>query len=436
MLSFKDYLIEDLSAVKALTGAEKSSFDRAIKPYTYEIKSSSGKTTTIVVRSAADARKEVKADVENKLRSAGFKFKALKTGGSTGSTSVDFLKHTVLITYKPASGGMAETTLNSTITELVPALAFMSGRTDFSTPKELYNFVKNVKGNPGGVYVDKKDIAAGQKFIASMPNSSKFEEKMTNALGVLKYLKNLNSKNTIANIYWGYRKKPEGVGKNHKGDLFIKFDNGKMMGVSLKAGGAKTKEPQLNTYVNKLFDDMGLEKEKKLLVNKVYNKIHSTLGLSKTWDSRSEKSKSIDMIEKYKSKSSKKYEALYDEMLEIIRTSVISVMNISKESTLDYIRKQVLKKDDSIPLVVIKAVADNYQQVTDEDQLDAFLPLVKKVRAYKSMASKQNWFIELSSKDKVLVMNMSIRSNKPMPENKVAQGYNLAIKYNGIGEAK
>lgn len=435
MISFKHYLTEDLSGVKSLSGSEKYIFNQAIKPYTYEVKSSTAKTTTLVIRSADDARKQVKADVEKKLQAGKFDFKSLKTGGSTGSTSISFGRHTVLITYKPSSGGMSETTLNSTMTELVPALAFMSGRTDFSSPKELYDFVKKIKGNPG-VYVDKKDISAGQKFIQMMPNSSKFEEKMTNAIGVLKYLKDLNSESPIANIYWGYRKKPEGVGKSHKGDLFIKFTSGEMLGVSLKAGGAKTKEPQLNTYVNKLFDDMGLEKEKKVLVSSVYNKIHSTLKLPDNWDSRAQKSKSIATIEKFREKSPKKYEAKYDEMLELIRNSVISVMNMSKKATLDYIRKQVLKKDDSVPLVVIKAVGDNYQQVTDEDQLDAFLPRVTKVRAYKSMASKQNWFIELTSRNKVLVMNMSIRSNKPMPENKVAQGYNLAIKYNGIGEAK
>jgi vacuolar-type H+-ATPase subunit E/Vma4 len=436
MLSFKHYLFEDLGAVKSLSASEKAAFDRAISPFTYEVKNSTSKTTTVVVRAPDEERKQVKSDIENKLTRARLKFQPLKTGGSTGSTSVSFSNHSVLITYKPSSGGMSETTLNSTITELVPALAFMSGKTSASTPKELYNFVKKVKGNPGGVYLDKKDMEAGQKFIENMQSSSKFEEKMLNAIGVLKYLKDLNSKNPISNIYWGYRKKPEGVSGKHKGDLFIKFSNGEMLGVSLKAGGAKTKEPQLNTYVNKFFDDMGFESDKNQLVNKVYNAIHSTLKLPSDWDSRSQKSKSIDKIEQFREKSPKKYEAKYDQMLELIRDSIISAANKDKKTTLEYIRKQILKKDDVVPLVVVKAVNDNFQLVTDEDQLDAFLPLVTKVKAYKSLASKQNWYIELSSRNKTLVMNMSIRSNKPMPENKIAQGYNLAVKFNGISVGK
>ena len=436
MLSFKGYLAEDLSGVKTLTSKEVSSFNKAISPHTYEVKSSSKSKSTIIIRAPDEERKQVKAEVEGKLSRAGLKFQSLRTGGSTGSTSVSFANHTVLITYKPSSGGMSETTLNSTITELVPALAFMAGKTSAKSPKELYDFISKVKGNPGGVYLDKKDMEAGQKFIQMMSSSSKFEEKMMNAIAVLKYLKDLNSKNPIANIYWGYRKKPEGVSGKHKGDLFIKFTNGEMLGVSLKAGGAKTKEPQLNTYVSKFFSDMGMESDKSQLVDRVYDSIHSTLGLSKDWESRGKKSASIDKIEKYKEKSLKKYEAKYDQMLDMIRDSIISAVNSSKKKTLEYIHKQILKKDDAVPLVVIKAYGDNFSQVTDEDQLDAFLPLVKSIKAYKSMASKQAWFIELSSKDKVLIMNMTIRSNKPMPENKIAQGYNLAIKFNGISQGK
>lgn len=436
MLSFKDYLTEDLSGVKTLTSKEISSFNRVLARYKYEIKTSSRTKTTVIVRAPDEERKQLKTEIENKLSRAGLKFQSLRTGGSTGSTSISFSNHTVLVTYKPSSGGMSETTLNSTITELVPALAFMSGKKIARSPKDLYNHISKIKGNPGGVYLDKKDMEAGQKFIQGMPSSSKFEEKMMNAIAILKYLKDLNSQKSIANIYWGYRKKPDGVSSKHKGDLFIKFTTGEMLGVSLKAGGAKTKEPQLNTYVNKFFTDMGLESDKNDLIDKVYNSVHSTLNLPKDWDSRGKKTTSIDKIEKYKEKNLEKYEKKYDKMLDIIRNSIISAVNSSKEKTIEYIHKQILKKDDVVPLVIIKAYDDNYQQITDEDQLDTFLPLVKTIKAYKSMSSKQAWFIDLSSKDKVLTMNMTIRSNKPMPENKIAQGYNLAIKFNGISHGK
>src|SRR6056300_819746 len=65
-------------------------------------------------------------------------FKTLKlpvTEKKTSLSSEDITEttidgKTVRIVYKPMSGGMTETTLNSTITELVPCLAFLNGITE------------------------------------------------------------------------------------------------------------------------------------------------------------------------------------------------------------------------------------------------------------------------------------------------------------------
>ena len=432
MYTFKQYMVEDLSDVRYITPADVQAFDSAISPYVYTVKGSSSRTTTLVVRAAADDRKKVKSDIEKKLKAARIDFKKSRQGGSVGSTELKLGAHTLRITYKPTSGGMSETTLNSTITELVPALAFMAGRTKFTSEQQLYDFVSNLKGNDQGVYVDKRDMQAGHTFVETMPTSSKFKEKMQNAIGVLKYLDDLNNESTIDKVYWGYRKKPKGVASNHKGDLFVQFKSGSMLGVSLKAGGAKTKEPQLNTYVNKMFDDFGYNGMKGELIDSIYSNVHKQLGLSPNWMTRSEKSDSIDTIEDYREEYPDQYEALYDKMLDIVRDSVIAAVNKSKDDTIGYIKKQVLQKDDTVPLVVIKAIGNNYEKVTDEDQLDVFLPKVVNIIAYKSPKSKQNWFIELASKEESVIMNMSVRSNKPKPDNKIAQGFNLAVKFNGI----
>ena len=161
-------------------------------------------------------------------------------------------------------------------------------------------------------------------------------------------------------------------------------------------------------------------------------KIHSQLGLSPDWADRANKSKSIDIIEKYKKKSPLKYEALYDQMLENIRNSIVANVNKDMKSTIEYIKKQVLKKDESVPLIVVKAFGTNYKFVTDEDALDTFIPEIRSIKAYPSTSSKQNWHIDLIGKKKIITMNMTVRSNKTEPDNKVAQGYNLAIKFNGI----
>lgn len=425
MLTFSAYLTEMKSDLF-------SKIEKIISPHTMSILKKTGTTTTVVIRAPAADRKSVKADVEKKLAAAGVSFKSVRAGGSTGATDItDSPK--IRITYKPESGGMSETTLNSTITELAPALAFMANK-KFSDVDKFYKFVKSTIGNKNkyGVYV-KTDEEAGIDFINSMPSSSKFNEKFENAIAILNYLHDEHKKSPIEQVWWGYRAKPPGIDASHKGDLFIKYTTGEMIGVSLKAGGEKTAEPQLNTYVNKLFDDFDRSTEKETLKKEVYEKIHSTIGLPNNWENTSQKSAAIDLIQNYKSKYPKKYEEKYDEMLEIIRNAIIKNVNKNMNDTIAYIRKQVIKKDDNVPLVVVKAFNKTYKFVTDEDALETFLPKVKRIKAYASDSSKQNWHIDLiASSRETITMNMTVRTNKTEPNNKIAQGFNLAIKFNGL----
>jgi len=432
MKSFKAFLKEAQNRIRTLDAADQTKFDKAIAPYVYDIKKSGRSATTVIVRSPGEERENVKKDIEKKLKAAKYDFEQSRSGGSTGSTIVEVGDHKIQITYKPISGGMSETTLNATITELAPALAFMANK-KFTTVKKFYDFLLSTSDNRYGVYVNDRDAEAGKKFIMSMPSSSLFNDKMENAIAILKYLYDLNSETPIQQVFWGYRAKPDNVSATHKGDLFVKFTNGNMLGVSLKAGGEKTKEPQLNTYVNKFFDDIGFINEKNALMDKVYQSIHSKIGLPRDWDSRSKKSDSIETIEAFKNENPDEYEKMYDDMLEIIRESLINAVNKDISSTIDYIKKQILKKDDFVPLIVIKAVGKKYSQITDEDDLGAFIPQVSSIEAYKSTSSKQNWLIDLEdSSGNKITMNMSVRSNKTPPQNKIAQGFNLAIKFNGI----
>ena len=431
MISFKKYLREN-SEMLFVSQQDKARFDAAIQPYTYTVKSTTNNKTVLVVRSQKNDRDSVKKNIEQKLDKANIDYKLSTTGGSVGSTIVKLGSKEVQITFKPTSGGMSETTLNSTITELVPSLAFMS-RKKFSNINDLYDFISETDGNKYGVYVNSRDAEAGKQFIEQMPTSSKYSEKMENALAILDYLNDLNKQSPIQQVFWGYRAKPTGIPASHKGDLFIKFKNKNMLGVSLKAGGEKTAEPQLNTYVNKFFDDFSYAREKSDLQKLIFNKVHSKLGLPSDWDSRGKKRNSIKIITEFKKKNSREYESMYDQMLDLIRDGIISAVNKNKSKAIDYIQKQVLKKDKNVPLVVVKAFGNKYKMVTDEDDLGAFLPRVKTVKAYKSTSSKQNWFIELNAGgSEKLTMNMSVRSNKSPPENKIAQGFNLAIKFNGI----
>jgi hypothetical protein len=419
--------------ISRITVQEQSALEKCVVPYTFTLKDQNTKSATVIVRAPKNDRGSVKQDIEKKLTAKKYLFKQDRSGGSVGSTVIPYKNYLIKIIYKPLSGGMSETTLNSTITELAPALAFMAKKR-FTDVKKFHEFLVETisTGNRYGCYLNEQDKRAGHKFIEDMPTSSKFDEKMGNAMAILKYLYNLNSKSKIKQVYFAYRAKPANINPNHKGDLFVQFVNGKWLGVSLKAGGEKTAEPQLNTYVNKLFDDYGRQGDKTKLINKVHKEIHSKLGLNSNWADRANKKDSIETIIDYKQSNPKMYEEMYDKMLEICRTSVVNAVNKNIKDTKDYITKQVLKKDENVPLVVVKAFGKEYKMVTDEDQLETFLPTADKIVARKSTGSKQEWFIDLKNKTEKLTMKMSIRTNQPEPNNKIAQGFNLAIKFNGL----
>jgi hypothetical protein len=419
--------------ISRITSQEEDALKKCIAPYVYTLKDQNTKSATVIVRAPRDDRGSVKQDIEKKLTAKKYTFSAERTGGSVGSTVITYKNTQVRIIYKPLSGGMSETTLNSTITELAPALAFMANK-KFTDVNKFHKFLMETipTANKYGCYLNAQDKAAGHKFIEDMPTSSKFEEKMDNAIAILNYLYELDSKSKIKQVYFAYRAKPQNINPNHKGDLFVQFVNGKWLGVSLKAGGEKTAEPQLNTYVNKLFDDYNRPSDKTKLMNAVYNEIHSKLGLGRNWADRTNKKQSIETIIEYKENYPKAYEETYDKMLEMCRTAVVDAVNKNIKDTKDYIVKQVLKKDENVPLVVVKAFGRSYKMVTDEDKLENFLPRADKITARKSTGSKQEWFIDLSNKKEKLTMKMSIRTNQPEPNNKIAQGFNLAIKFNGL----
>lgn len=424
---------ENHMRISRITPQEEGALKKCIAPYVYTIQKQNAKTATVVIRAPKNDRNSVKLEIEKKLTDKKYSFMQDRSGGSTGSTIISYKNTRVQIIYKPLSGGMSETTLNSTITELAPALAFMANK-KFTDVNKFHKFLMETipTANKYGCYLNAQDKNAGHKFIQDMPSSSKFEEKMDNAIGILDYLYDLDSKSKIDQVYFAYRAKPQGINVNHKGDLFVQFKNKKWLGVSLKAGGEKTAEPQLNTYVNKLFDDYNRPSDKTQLMNKVYNEVHSKLGLGRNWADRTNKKQSIEAILKYKENNPKTYEESYDKMLEICRTAVVDAVNKNLNDTKNYIVKQVLKKDDNVPLVVVKAVGRSYKMVTDEDKLENFLPRADKITARKSTGSKQEWFIDLTNKKEKLTMKMSIRTNQPEPNNKIAQGFNLAIKFNGL----
>ena len=290
-----------------------------------------------------------------------------------------------------------------------------------------------------------KDTAAAQETINKADTSSKFTEKMNNAIGILQYLKDASKDKSISQVYWGYRAKPVGVPNNHPGDMFIKYSDGKFLGVSLKAGGKKTSEPQLNTYVRPVFTAFGETRMMETLRSTAYSQVYSKIkgmpaltGFDGGANGRSpDRRKTENILKDYDKKNNKAYEADYDAMLEIMRKGVVELFNKSKDKTLKYIQSEVLRDAPDVPTIVIKAVGSDYEEVTDRDAVGVFLPQVKFIKAYASRSSKQDWFIELKSGTETITMKMSIRSNKSGHAGKKKLGQfptGLAIKYNGLAK--
>lgn len=432
MKSFKGYLREELSVVDFPTEI----FDG----FSAEVSNKSTSKRTIIIVRSGDRDNDRDEILRRLLQLDVNDAKTVSSNSSVDPIDGTLDGESFRIFVKPKSGGMAETTLNASITELFPCIAFEKGQNP-TTVESFMSFIHDVDVNTLEC-VGRTDIKAAEETINKADTSSKYIDKMNNAIGILSYLRELNSDKTISNVYWGYRAKPSGVPRNHPGDVFIKFQDKSILGVSLKAGGKKTKEPLLNTYVRKIFDSFAATRELDLLEKKVYDEVYYKISDEMppigTYDGGSngkhkDRKKTEALLKEFNRTNSREYESYYDSYLSIMRDGIVSLFNRSILRTTNYIATEVLRDAPEVPTVVIKAVGTSYEEVTDTNELGVFLPQVTFVRAYPSSSSKQNWHIELKSGTDKLTMNMSIRTNKPGHAGLKKLGqFSLAVKYNGI----
>lgn len=402
-------------------------------PSEYKKDKSSSKKFVFFVK--AKDKNSTQKSIEDELTKNKFAFGREKINSLSGSslcTVIDNGIHKVIIVYKPASGGMQETTLNSTITELAPALAFTNNYKP-KTVEDFYSFLKGIDHKTATVYVNDRDREAGKTFIDNFPTSSKFKEKMKNAMGVLDYLYEENSKKSIKKVYWGYRAKPVGIDSSHKGDLFIQYNDNKFLGVSLKAGEEKSSEPKLNTYVNPVITAISNEREILQLREELFDKVYSFVGCSdKNNYDKTLKKDTLLKLDNLENSNLKRYEELYDTGLNIIRTKLTELFDKDTNVTLKWIQSAILGEDSDVPLIVVKAYDSSYKILTDDDDISIFLPKVKSIKSYPSKSSKQDFFIELIGKSEKLTLKFAVRTNKTGNEHKLGQFFNLAVKFNGI----
>ena len=111
-------------------------------------------------------------NVQNFLKSKRIDITEKKTSlSSENITEFVIGTYTVRIVYKPMSGGMTETTLNSTITELVPCLAWLNGL-------ENPDFTGNINWNFEKFMIDEK----GNLIHRYRSRTSPMDEEITRVL--------------------------------------------------------------------------------------------------------------------------------------------------------------------------------------------------------------------------------------------------------------
>ena len=407
-----------------------------------KIKSANKKTVIYIVTS--DTRFETQTLLNEQLSNAGFSVNKVFVGAiSNSQESTEFLLPSGAkrrIGFKP-SRGMQDTTFMASITELFPAIAFINRISPTLSAEDFYNAILAANpSSPGspGPYVKSatQDVTKGKEIIdRSEPGPDfKIREKITNAKHITTWLNNHNQKHPIAEVYWGYRTKPSGVDASNPGDIFLVYKNGGMLGVSLKAGGAATKEPILNTYVKPIFDYFGKPNDYLTLKQSLYPQYREA-GVSDS-DIRTKWGTTAlaQQLDAFEREDKDKYNELYDTNLSLIKNAVIRLFNSNITKTRNFIKSQILKDHLKTPFIKVKATSSTAYVDNTYDQLSAGLEAATSIVASAGRA-KQDFIIKLSD-GITLDMEFSARSNKSGILHKLGQFENLSVKFNAISGYK
>ena len=403
------------------------------------IKKMEGKTKVYIFAETNGLR----VDARNSLTAALKKQKiATEEKLSRKSTELaTFIKNQdIIVVYKNKSGGMQESTLNASITELFPIIAFDKKIPEKLTEQKFYTEIQKAYDPKSKVFLGTNDNKQGKKFIDDAVHSSKFKEKIINAKAALGYINQQAKGKSIKQVYWGYRKKPNGVNPSHRGDIFIEYTDGKMVGLSVKAGGAGTKEPKYNTYVSVVMkegykDEATYQKWQKESYDQYYKKVPNIPKFS--FYGREQMVAAVANLEV---NDSKYYNELYDEQLDWLRGKLIAYMLKNPEKTKKWLLNDVAAVDNKVPTLLLKLQGDKATVEDDENILAECVQRSKKgadgLSIEKSKTSKQNIIVTLTCRDHDTHFEFAVRTNQVGINHKLGQFIRLAFKYNGVVKKK
>ena len=395
-----------------------------------------------------ETQEALEIDLENKIDGIKISRKPHKSH-SIDFTEINGMGKKLFIVYKLRGKGMAQTTLNSTITELFPAVAFyekISANASFEDFVQGVTYPKKPLGL-GGVYKNETARKAGNKMIdeADTTTTTMFNTKVDAARGIYKWILHQSERRVggvVKDVVWGYRNntKPNGVNPNHKGDIFLIYSGGpaeKIEGVSIKAGAVGTKPPQFNSYVRPIYNAFGKLNEYTKLQRESYDTFYTGIpNITKAGFSQYGKSKMTNIVGQFESANKTSYETLYDAQLEWMRDKLIELISKPQNNQLasNWLLNEVVKEQKGVPLVVIQSSGPNLNdvhEVNDEDVIKACLSTQGRIWAEKG-SGKQNFLVCMKCNVRTTKLNFSIRTNKSGTGHKLGQYINLAVKFNGV----
>jgi hypothetical protein len=404
------------------------------------IRSVKGKATVRIIVDCKIDRKDAKIMVDDKLSREGYNVNTQIVSGSSFNATIVVGKRVEIIYKNMRGGGMSETTLNSSITELFPAIAFLKKVAPEVDTKVFWNNIVKANSDNLTCYLG-QDYKAGKEFVDGADKSSKFDSKIKGAYGVLKFLEFQNKGKPIKNVMWGYRAKPNGVISNHPGDLFVEYNDGKRLGVSIKSGGANTQEPKLNTYVKPIMDWFGASATYIKWQEEAYNLFYADIPNIPKYSTTTFAGRTFyDALGKFESSNITEYDKKYNALLVWLRDKVIKFFNENQEKSKDWLLERVTGEQKDVPLAVVKAVetSGTYELLTDDDIVKACVVRSRHpgglTAARGSAGSKQNFTISLTCNAKSTPLEFAIRTNGVGVQHKLGQGINLAVKFNGVAK--
>jgi len=347
-----------------------------------------------------------------------------------------------------------DTTATAAYTELYPALMFNHGFRP-SSAEDVKKFIyrlgdlKDAKSKKAFIKVSGTDPDSARTYIEKMSTikASLVKTKLENAIGITNYLYDLHTEKPIDKVLWGFRDKPKGVPKNHAGDIFVLFKNKELLGISLKAGTKKSKEPLLNSYVGTQYKAIKREKEISALEGALWDGVYSKLPAlpsdvkKDNYTTQSNKALVRQAYLDFYLDSETEADNLYVIMNKICREQFCQSLNsLSLDEFKDWISSNFnLQDKQNPPLILVKAVGTTAGPKADD--LAAMLPLITSFKAYLNKSSVQEWFIEIETPDDRKKLAMNIRSDSGVRAGKKLSGLGklgkftmLKLQYNGMSD--